>query len=363
MVKDIRALTGVRGVAAALIAVYHFGHVHLYSGGMLTYISIPHAYLAVDLFFMLSGFVIAYVYQHAFLATPASDFRDFMIKRVARLYPAYLVISVLYLIKIAMGLSGEQLSSFSAYDIVGNVLMLTGWGLHVHPIVGVSWAASAELGSYLLVPLLLALVVRGNVVAALVAAALAIAAICWIEMAGGGSSGPLDVVRGDSFYPLLRAVAGFTLGQVIYRFAGRLQHVPMPYQDAWVVLNVIAIVVVAAVTNDDLPLYLLFIPLVAILSRDGRAAQLLFGNRLVYHLGLISYSIYLLHPLFVSFAVGASRQFGLTRVSYLTSTAVCLALIWLLSYLSWRFVEMPGKQIVTDLLSVKRQRPSAPRTA
>jgi peptidoglycan/LPS O-acetylase OafA/YrhL len=362
MVKDIRALTGVRGVAAAIIALYHFGHVHLYSGGTLTYINVPHAYLAVDLFFMLSGFVIAYVYQNAFLKTPGSDFRDFMVKRVARLYPAYLVIMVLYLVKIALGLSGEKLASFSGYDIAGNILMLTGWGLHVHPIVGVSWAASAELGSYLLVPLLLALIVRGNVVSALVAAVLAVAAICWIEMTGEGASGPLDVVRGDSFYPLLRAIAGFTLGQVIYRFAGRLQHMPMPYQDAWVVLNVIAIVVAAAVTNDDLPLYLLFVPLVAILSCDGRAAQLLFGNRLVYHLGLISYSIYLLHPLFVSFAVRASRHFGLSEISYLTSTAVCLALIWFLSYLSWRFVEMPGKQIVTAMLSAKR-RPPSPRTA
>ncbi len=362
MPKDIRALTGVRGVAAVIIALYHFGYVHLYSGGTLSYIDIPHAYLAVDLFFMLSGFVIAHVYRDAFVTAPWSDFREFLIKRVARLYPAYLAILGLYLVKIALGLSGETLGRFSPYDYVGNLLMLTGWGLHIHPIIGVSWAASAELGSYLLAPVLIAFIVRGSVGSAIVGVAVALAAVTAIDMAGAGASGPLDVVSGSSFLPLVRAIAGFALGQAMYRLAAPLQRLPMAYQDALVVLNVLAIAAAAALTNDDLPVYLLLVPLVAILSCDGRAAQLLFGNRLVYHLGIISYSIYLLHPLFVSFAVRAARDLGLSATTYLGSTIVCLALIWLLSYLSYRFVEMPGKRLVIELLGPKRKR-SSPRAA
>jgi peptidoglycan/LPS O-acetylase OafA/YrhL len=362
MPKEIRALTGVRGVAAVIIALYHFGRVHLYSGGTLNDIPIPHAYLAVDLFFMLSGFVIAYVYKDSFLKGPLSGFREFLIKRVARLYPAYLAILVLYLVKIAFGLSGESLRSFSLYDAIGNLLMLTGWGLHVHPVVGVSWAASSELGSYLLTPALIAFIVRGRALAGIIAVMLALTAIYGLDMSGAGDTGPLDVVSGDSFGPLLRAITGFTLGQAVFRFARPLSRLPMWAQDMLVVLNVIAIGVTASVTADDLPVYLLFVPLVAILSCDGRAALLLFGNRLVYHLGIISYSLYLLHPLFVSFAVEWSRHFGLTPATYIPSVLVCLAVIWLLSWLSYRFVEMPGRRLVIDLLSPKG-RPSAPGAA
>jgi peptidoglycan/LPS O-acetylase OafA/YrhL len=220
MAADIRALTGIRGVAAAVIVVYHYGDVQLYGGGSIAYYRIPHGYLPVDLFFMLSGYVMALTYRDAFDSGGLKNYATFMLKRVARLYPAYFAIGLLYVAKIATGLSGPNtLSMFSPYDIVGNLLMLTGWGLHIHPLIGVSWAASAEMGSYLLLPLLLPLTVkRGPVICGLtvLAALLAIAAVGY---SGRGSSGPLDVVNGDSFYPLLRAVAGFTLGLALFRMA------------------------------------------------------------------------------------------------------------------------------------------------
>src|ERR1700739_3148833 len=177
MVKEIRALTGVRGVAAIIIVFYHFSDVHLYSGGVRVYFTVPHGYLPVDLFFMLSGFVIALVYKDAFVIAPFKNYLEFGVKRVARLYPAYLVIGVLYLVKIILGLAGETLGQFSPFDVFGNIFMLTGWGLHIHPVIGVSWAASAEMGSYLLTPVLIALIVRGNIVFGVIGLALSLAAI------------------------------------------------------------------------------------------------------------------------------------------------------------------------------------------
>jgi peptidoglycan/LPS O-acetylase OafA/YrhL len=66
MAADIRSLTGVRGVAAVIIVVYHFGKFRLDPGSSVTVWSVPHGYLPVDLFFMLSGFVVGYVYADAF---------------------------------------------------------------------------------------------------------------------------------------------------------------------------------------------------------------------------------------------------------------------------------------------------------
>ena len=361
MPADIRSLTGVRGIAAVLIVLYHFGNVPLLGPGTAPYYRVPHGYLAVDLFFMLSGFVMAYIYRDAFRADAMAHFRDFLVKRVARLYPAYWVIAALYALKLALGLDRDSLSSFDAYDAVGNVLMLTGWGLHVYPMVGVSWAASAELGSYLLLPLLLIVMFQRGLIVSLLGTVAALAAVVAIAMSGLGSAGPLDVTNGDSFLPLLRAIAGFALGLAIFRFSHHLDALSMAMQDLLVAGLTLAIVAVGILFHHDLPIYLLFIPFVALLSRDGRLAQLLYGNRLVYHLGAISYSIYLLHQLFLSFAVRTSRHFGATPLSYAACVAIALAVIWLLAWLSYRYVEMPGRKFLVTLLQPKKE--AAPNRA
>jgi peptidoglycan/LPS O-acetylase OafA/YrhL len=362
MAADIRALTGVRGVAAAVIVAYHFGDVQLYGGGNLAYYRIPHGYLPVDLFFMLSGYVIGLTYKDAF--GNLRDYAVFMLKRVARLYPAYLAIGVLYVAKIAAGLNGQDtLSMFSPYDIVGNLLMMSGWGLHVRPLIGVSWAASAEMGSYLLVPLLMLLTVRKSPLLCGLTVVAALLAIYAVSISGRGSSGPLDVVNGNSFYPMLRAIGGFTLGMALFRFAGVVDRLSMTAQDVLLAVILIAIITTIALAAGDRLLYVLFIPLVAVLSRDGRLAQMLFGNAPVYRLGIISYSIYLIHPLFVSFAVRAWRDFGQTETVYLVASAVCFIVIWLLSELSYRLIEMPGRKAVVDLFIPKRDHVPSARSA
>ncbi|MEW6640937.1 MAG: acyltransferase [Pseudomonadota bacterium] len=361
MPADIRSLTGVRGVAAVLIVLYHFGNVPLLGPGTAPYYRVPHGYLAVDLFFMLSGYVMAYVYRDAFVTAPWRHYLDFLAKRVARLYPAYLVIAALYLVKILLGLSRDTLAYFRPWDWAGNLLMLTGWGLHVQPIVGVSWAASAELGSYLVLPLLLVVINRRGPLLSLLGCAAALAAVVVIAMSGLGSAGPLDVTNGDSMLPLLRAVAGFAIGLSIFRVAHHLDRLSARAQDVLVAALTLAIVAVGIAVHHDLPIYLLFIPFVALLSRDGRLAQALYGNRLVYHLGAISYSIYLLHQLLLSFAVEAARALGATPWAYVACVAVALAVVWLLAWLSYECVEMPGRRWLAALLQPAK-RPVSSRT-
>jgi peptidoglycan/LPS O-acetylase OafA/YrhL len=360
MPADIRSLTGVRGVAAVVIVVYHFGKFHLDPGSGVIVWSLPHGYLPVDMFFMLSGFVMGYVYKDAFLSSPMKNYKTFLIKRFARLYPAYIVICGFYALKIALGLTGEEtFARFSGLDILGNLLMLVGWGLHIYPLIGVSWASSAEIGSYIALPVLMRYTLQKNIAWWCTCVGLSLIAIYLISISGKGSSGPLDVVQDDSLLPLLRAMAGFTLGLATFRYAGYLDRLSGGVQDVLVIVTLALIFAAALLTTNDLTIYLLFIPFIAILSRDGRVAQLLFGNKLVYHLGIISYSIYLIHPLFVTFAERSSRHFGSTVTAYAICVLVSFAVIWLLSYLSYRFVEIPGRQFVTGLLIPKENAATA----
>jgi len=283
---------------------------------------------------------------------PSANYKIFFIKRFARLYPAYIVISAFFALKIALGLTGEEtFARFDWLDAIGNLLLLTGWGLNIYPLIGVSWASSAELGSYFAAPVLLKYTLEKDLRWCIACGVLSLFAIYLISNSGQGSSGPLDVVQRNSPLPLCRAIIGFTLGLATLRFAVYMDRLSATTQDALVIAILALMVALAVFTPEDLPIYLLFIPFVAVLSRDGRVAQALFGNKLVYHLGLISYSIYLLHPLFLTFAERSSRHFGSTITAYVLCTLACFGVIWLLSYLSYRFVEIPGRQLVLRLLT------------
>jgi peptidoglycan/LPS O-acetylase OafA/YrhL len=350
MKAEIRSLTGVRGIAAIIIVIYHYGKFHLDHVNDVW--AIPHGYLPVDLFFMLSGFVIGYVYRDNLHPESSSSYRIFLVKRFARLYPAYIVISAFYVVKIALGLTGEEtFARFGWLDAIGNLLLLTGWGLNIYPLIGVSWASSAELGSYFAAPVLMKYTLEKDLRWWTACVVLSLVGICLISYSGQGSSGPLDVVDRHSPLPLCRAIIGFALGLATLRFAVHLDKLSAIAQDVLVIVILALMIALAVFTAEDLPIYLLFVPFIAILSRDGRVAQALFGNKLVYHLGVISYSIYLWHPLFLTFAERSSRHLGNTATVYLLCTLVAFAAIWLLSYLSYRFVEMPGRQFLIGLLS------------
>ena len=77
-------LDGLRGVAAFLVVWYHIFEGYAFaSGSMITMVN--HGYLAVDFFFMLSGFVISYAYDDRWNKT--IDYKGFFKRRLIRLHP------------------------------------------------------------------------------------------------------------------------------------------------------------------------------------------------------------------------------------------------------------------------------------
>lgn len=77
--QTFRSLDGLRGIAALLVAFYHWNVFHW----MFSF----YGYMAVDLFFVLSGFILAHRYLYACSIAKESDF---LVARFARLYPMHL---------------------------------------------------------------------------------------------------------------------------------------------------------------------------------------------------------------------------------------------------------------------------------
>lgn len=89
-------LDGLRGVAALLVVWYHVYEGFAFAGGKAVIDGINHGYLAVDFFFILSGFVIGYAYDDRW--SKNFTMKDFFKRRLIRLHPMVIMGAVLGLI-------------------------------------------------------------------------------------------------------------------------------------------------------------------------------------------------------------------------------------------------------------------------
>ena len=129
--RENTALTGVRGLAAVYVAAYHlFAYA---PDGFLAKRFVGRGYLAVDLFFILSGFVLAMNYGRQF-STEAERgaFGPFLLRRAARILPRYwfalgLKLALTLLI-LRSSMAGEVAVDLpTPLGTIANVLLVQSW--------------------------------------------------------------------------------------------------------------------------------------------------------------------------------------------------------------------------------------------
>jgi peptidoglycan/LPS O-acetylase OafA/YrhL len=133
----------MRGIAAFSVLIYH-------DGNMLG-VHLPNAYLAVDLFFLLSGFVIAHNYDKKIAA--GMSFTEFMVQRLIRLYPCLLLTLLLGVLVLSLRFTRDT-GYFDGWRVLGaaglNALFLPAivqpWGIRsIFPFDGAAWSLTFEL--------------------------------------------------------------------------------------------------------------------------------------------------------------------------------------------------------------------------
>lgn len=147
-------LDGLRGVAAIMVVFFHV--FETFSGGDHTKQFINHGYLAVDFFFMLSGYVISYAYDGRW---NKMGLKDFFIRRLVRLQPMIIVGSIigaaLFYFQASEALGWSAIASTPVWKLllvmligmtiipVGKGLDIRGWN-EMHPLNGPSWSLFFE---------------------------------------------------------------------------------------------------------------------------------------------------------------------------------------------------------------------------
>lgn len=136
------SLTGVRFLAASMVYVHHFIPV---SEQHVLYYLFNELHIGVTLFFVLSGFLIAYRY----LDLKSFRFRNYMVNRIARIYPMYFLLTTLTFIGIL--LKNSSLYQWLMYGL--NITMLRGFFADFR-CTGISqgWSLTVEETFYFLAP-------------------------------------------------------------------------------------------------------------------------------------------------------------------------------------------------------------------
>ena len=131
----------LRGVAALAVVAYHYTtrYMELYGTGATPSFSAPHGHFGVNLFFIISGFVIFMT-----LARTRQPM-DFVVSRLSRLFPAYWVaVALTFAVISAWGLPGKEVTPLQA---LANLTMIHGLAGVPH-VDGVYWTLEVELLFY-----------------------------------------------------------------------------------------------------------------------------------------------------------------------------------------------------------------------
>lgn len=159
------ALTGMRGLASLMVVGYHaVGFYWLWQlesgratdafGHPLSAWGLGAGWLGVDLFFVLSGFLLARPLLRKAGRMTGPEYRAFAAKRVLRIAPPYYV--ALALAYALVGWSGHPLFHFTTKGVLLHLVYLhTFFEAHAFGILSVAWTLGLELQFYLLLPLIL----------------------------------------------------------------------------------------------------------------------------------------------------------------------------------------------------------------
>ena len=379
--RSIPSLTGVRGVAALWVFMTHFYGLAadmLHQPGLMKSLFLFNGFRGVDLFFVLSGFILMHVHEGQFTQLRWPVIRDFFIIRFFRVYPlnTFILLVLVPLVLLAPGYVAMQrhyadpafayrVHNLSIPGFIQTLLLVQTWTvLKLGEWNIVSWTLSAEVLGYILFPLLAMAAMRiTSLRNAVVVCAASLSTLVVILFAGHHANN-----NPTGTFGAIRMLFCFTAGVVLYR-AYDLAPEGTERHGATITMGAVAFIALT-----------LFFPVVPVCDVFGFTA-LVFGlayqrgvintflsSAPVMWLGRISFSFYLAHYLIIgilSWSMGKWLR-SLGRVEGMTATGAIFALCLLVGVVCYHLVERPSQRLgrrVMQWVELRDARISAQRAA
>ena len=302
----VPALTGVRAFAALWVMLLHLTEVTTVlvpegAARAFGFIAWPGS-LGVDVFFVLSGFIISYNYEARFAGSfDRPRYLGFLRARLARIYPVHLVL-LLALVVVVRGVGvapggGIDPARWSTQQLVESLVLVHAWVGHTAAWNSVSWSISSEWLAYLLFPLM---VRAARQVVRLSGAALVLA-IAALASVPAMRSTVERLVAGTPAMPPLQIVAEFLTGCVIYQLyrqgRGRAGLAAHP---GWVLVAMVLGAAVLFRLGAPAAWSVMLVPplILGLAYGQGRATRV-FAHPLMVYGGKISFALYMTHYLWL----------------------------------------------------------------
>lgn len=357
--RKIPALTGIRGYAALWVVVYHcisMGWLGLFGSSSRTD-QVPFllsGYLGVELFFILSGFILTKIYGQAIAS--GAGLRDFAIGRVFRILPVYWL-SLAALVAIVPLMHGHRWQApeeHSLSNLLRCALLIQSWvGLPSAWNVP-AWSLSTEWLAYIAFPVLAIAAARIRRPTLIVGCALTALLALALLYRRHGLTSLNNIGSAQSSFGLERCLCEFAIGVAMARLH-QIGWTGARLGNALLLAGLVVLLPPMVQERFDLLAIVAFSLLVLSAGSASPWAQALLGNRGAHFLGEISFSIYVLHwpllELVFRFAAGPT--------SLIVALAVLPVAVIPLAWTTWRWVEVPGQALGRRL--VARLRARAPR--
>jgi peptidoglycan/LPS O-acetylase OafA/YrhL len=319
--------------------------------------------LGVDLFFVLSGFVIAYTYLDELgPALRARATARFVWARACRLLPVYLLVLHLFGVWLlvraaAVGSDGEVAFQsvqpvLDAGQYLQQLVLVQLWDdayFDGASWVGSTWSISAEWLAYLLFPVVALALHRMRRLPVVVPALGSMALMLPMTWAYLGTGSP--------YFPwswLVRILCGFGAGALAYLVVRRLRRTQAVRRGASAVAAALPVVMAAGLLLGELAgpgrggaVIMLFPLLVAALAVADRGPAMLLSTGLLVYGGRLSYGIYLVHiPLFEVYWLALQRIDWLaphTALAHVGGALMLLATV-VVAAVTFHLVEEPSRR-------------------
>lgn len=359
--KTIPALTSIRGVAALFVLCYHIAG--SFSSYEFSFFKLFHnGSLSVDLFFVLSGFIMHHVYcASSDLSKFPNFFTSFMMSRIARLYPLH-IITLLILVIILLVLpdfsNRYAAGTFTYTSFLFNLLLIQNWGFIGPSWNLVSWSISAEWFMYLLFPFML--ICSRYLISfklkwfylffTLVILSTHYLVIYLLQLDGYG---------GISLGGMIQVFFEFSLGFCVYGFREHLiKHEALKRSDS--VLGSLMVLTLISIAWQ--PFFYMFLPVAALLvlnlSIANNNISRQFERKTMIWLGDISYSLYMWHWIVIQLGNYALHHKILVingKVDLLLFFIVATVISLILAHYSYIYVEKKGQRFILSYFKSKKE--------
>lgn len=356
---EIKALTGIRGLAAFAVMMLHFNLQNFLPEFFHT--AVNHGYLAVDLFFILSGFIMTLSYARFFENAPTfKTYKYFLLLRIARVFPLYFICVGITIIGFYLVPAWDHHEiAITAHDIARNLTMTQSWG-GSRSYLTPSWSISTEFFAYLLFPALFYLIFKTSAtirktIILLCMFNLFILAIIPDDFINfrRDDRGVLNIWNEFTFGPLSRCIVEFTLGMLTYHFYKTHKISEIKHFSKLAVGIPVLFIILYLVPGTSVGLALLFMPIIILLTQKDLMISKICASKPIYYLGTISYSLYLLHTMTYwvkpeIFALVEANNIPLEHmVTFILQTGLAL----MLAMAGYHLIENPARKALRKFIS------------